>query len=311
MSGSSLSLSARDFVLGPGEVAVDAFELLAIAAEQELVGEGTSRLSTAGDLTLTAANIGATSDADVSFAAGGLLRTASSAQALADTKRLTSQLGGRVSLEAARIEHGGAIRVGSGRVELNAVNSLTLNAGSLLDVSGSLVSTGGRSVGSSGGDLRLTSAGTLDARAGATLRASGAGGTDAGTLRVASAGRADFGATLIAQSGAEARGGSFSANLGALGDFNLLNRQLESGGFRERRVVHVAQGDLTLDAGESIVAREVTLATDAGTLIIAGFIDATSDNQRGRIDLRAGGDLTLAGTARVRALGGRSAGPRW
>ena len=107
-------------MLGPGEVAVDAFELLAIAAEQELVGQGTSRLSTAGDLTLTAANIGAASDADVSFAAGGLLRTASSAQALADTKRLTSQLGGRVSLEAARIEHGGAIRVGSGRVELAA-----------------------------------------------------------------------------------------------------------------------------------------------------------------------------------------------
>ena len=135
LPGGSLSLSARDFVLGPGAVAVDAFELLAIAAEQELVGHGTSRLSTAGDLTLTAANIGAASDADVSFAAEGSLRTASSAQALSDTTRLTSQLGGRVALEAARIEHGGAIRVGSGRVELDAVNSLTLNAGSLLDVS--------------------------------------------------------------------------------------------------------------------------------------------------------------------------------
>ena len=72
--------------------------------------------------------------------------------------------------------------------------------------------------------------------------------------------------------------------------------------------MHVAQGDLTLDAGECIVAREVTLATDAGALMIAGFIDASSDNQRGRIDLRAGGDLTLAGTARVRALGAGALG---
>ncbi len=127
-------------------------------------------------------------------------------------------------------------------------------------------------------------------------------------MGVESAGRADFGATLIAQAGADTRGGSFTANLGELGDFNLLNRQLESGGFREQRVVHVAQGNLSLDSGESIVAREVSLATDAGALIIAGFIDATSDNQRGRIDLRAGGNLTLAGTARVRALGAGALG---
>ena len=106
----------------------------------------------------------------------------------------------------------------------------------------------------------------------------------------------------------DARGGSFSANLASLGDFDALNRQLESGGFRERQVVHVAQGDLTLGAAESIVAREVNLATDAGALIIAGFIDATSDNQRGRIELRAGGDLTLASTARVRALGAGALG---
>ena len=203
-----------------------------------------------------------------------------------------------------------AVRFASAPVASSSppANNLVLASGSLLDVSGSMVTAGGRSVGSSGGDLRLTSAGTLDARAGATLRASGAGDADAGTLGVESAGRADFGATLIAQAGAEARGGSFSANLGELGDFNLLNRQLESGGFRERRVVHVARGDLSLDAGESIVAREVSLATDAGALIIAGFIDATSDNQRGRIDLRAGGDLTLAGTARVRALGAGALG---
>ena len=120
LPGSSLSLSAHDLVLGPGEVDVDAFDLLAIAAEQELVGEGTSRLSTAGDLTLTAANIGATSDADRVLHGRWLVAHCDSAQALADTKRLTSQLGGRVSLEATRIEHGGAVRVGSGRVELNA-----------------------------------------------------------------------------------------------------------------------------------------------------------------------------------------------
>jgi filamentous hemagglutinin len=303
LSGSNLSLSARNFILGPGDVVIDAFENLVIAAEQEFVGQGLARIATGGDFTLTAANIGAASDADVNLSAGGLLRTTRSAEALADTNRAASQLGGRVALAASRIEHDGAIRVGSGRVELDAANSLALGAGSLLDVSGSTVTAGGRTVGSSGGDLRLRSGGTLDARAGALLRASGAGHADAGTLGIVSGGRADFGATLVAQSDANARGGSFSANLGSIGDFNLLNRQLESGGFRERRAIHLAQGNLTLDAGERIVARDVSLASNAGSLTIAGFIDATSDNQRGRIYLRAGDDLTLTGSARVRAPG--------
>ena len=158
---------------------------------------------------LIAANLGAASDADLSLTAGGLLRTSSSQNALASTARLNSQLGGRISLNAARIEHGGAIRVGSGRVELGASESIVLDAGSLLDVSGALVSAGGRMVGSSAGDLRLNSAGTIDARAGATLRASAAGDADAGTVGINSAGRTDFGATLIAQAG-QGRGAAVS-----------------------------------------------------------------------------------------------------
>ena len=306
-SGARLSLSARDFTLGPGNVGIDSFDLLAIAAEQEIVGSGQVTLATAGDAMLTAANLGAASDANVSISALGLLRTAQ-AGALANSSRLNSQLGGRLSLDANRIEHGGSIRVASGLVELGAAESLTLDVGSLLDVSGLLVRAGGRSVGSSGGDIRLDSRGTLDARAGATIRASGAGNADAGSVEVASAGLANFGATMVAQAIAEARGGAFEAELGSIGSFSVLNRQLESGGFRERRVLQVARGDLTLEAGDSIVARDVRLATDAGAILIAGTIDATSDNQRGRIEIESGGNLTLVSSARVRAQGTGSLG---
>ncbi|MEO8019349.1 MAG: filamentous hemagglutinin family protein [Pseudomonadota bacterium] len=306
--GGSLTLAARDVVLGPGDVRVDSFDLLAIASANEIVGQGAVHLATAGDLTLSAANLGTGSDADVTLSAGGVLRTANAGQALTDTGRLSSELGGRLALDAASIEHGGSIRVSSGRVELAATDGLTLERESLLDVSGVLVSAGGRSVGSAGGALRLASRGTLDANAGAILRASGAGNADAGSLNVVSAGAANFGATLVARSGAGARGGSFSGDMGSIGDFGALNRQLESGGFRERRAVRVAQGDLTLEAGDGIVARDVSLATDAGAIAIAGLIDATSDNQRGRIELSAGGNLTLAGTARLRALGAGALG---
>jgi hypothetical protein len=236
----------------------------------------------------------------VTLSAIGLLRTAASPHALADTSRVTSQLGGRLALDADRIEHSGNIRIGSGRVELGA-NSLVLEAGSTLDVSGVTVSAGGRSVGSPGGAIRLRSAGTLEARAGANLRASGAGDADAGSLSVTSGGRADFGATLTAQGDAGALGGAFVANLGSIGDFGTLNRALTAGGFTERRAVRVAQGDLWLAAGDSIFAREVTLAADNGSISIAGSIDASSDNQRGRVDLLAGGDLTLAESGRISA----------
>ncbi len=306
--GGSLAFTAGDVVLGPGAVGVDSFALLSIAANREIVGQGTVRLATAGNLDLRAANLGAASDADVSLSAGGLLRTSNADQALADGARLFSQLGGRIALDARRIEHGGAIRVGSGRVELDAVESLVLHSGSLLDVSGVLVGANGRSVGSSGGALRLDSGGTFDARAGATLRASAAGASDAGSVGINSIGRADFGATFIAQAGPAARGGSFSADLGSIGDFGALNGELTSGGFRERRTVHVAQGDLTLASGDTIMARDVRLATDTGAITIAGQIDATSDNQRGRIELTAGANLTLTGTARISALGAGALG---
>ena len=46
LRGGSLSLAARDVVLGPGSVNIDAYDLLSIAAEREIIGEGNVRLAT-------------------------------------------------------------------------------------------------------------------------------------------------------------------------------------------------------------------------------------------------------------------------
>ena len=296
-NGGRLSVAARDVTLGPGATTVDGFGELAIDAQQEIVAVGHAHLSAGGDVSLSAANIGAASDADLTVSATGLLRTARSGTPL-DTTRVSRDLGGSIALRAAEIEHGGAIRVASGRVELDAENRLLLLGGGLLDVSGVIVNGPDRGVGSAGGALRLASGGTLDARAGADLRVSGAGTADAGSV-IVDADHASFGASFAGQSAG--RGGSFEANLGSLEGFATLNRALEAGGFHERRAVHVASGDLALGSADSIVARDVRLVSDTGSVTIGGLIDASSSNQRGRIELAGGAGLTLTSTARLRA----------
>ena len=303
----TLSLSASDLLIGPGVLGIDGFGELSLSAMREIVAVGTAQVSASGNVRMTAANIGAASDADLALHSAGLLSMIGAGE-LADTSRIGSELGGRIALSANDIDHAGSIRVASGRIELDAANSLTLRSGSLLDTSGVMVAAATRSVGSGGGALRLNSGGTLDALAGAELRVSGAGAADAGGISLASADHANIGATFFASAAAGSRGGAFVGDFGSLQDFAALNATLESGGFTERRALRVATGDLTLAAGQSLTARDVELATGAGVLSIAGRIDASSDNQRGRIALSGGGGLNVASSARIAARGGETLG---
>ncbi|MES1263663.1 MAG: hypothetical protein ABUL69_04860, partial [Peristeroidobacter soli] len=131
----TISLSARDVVLGPGSMSVNGFDSFAVSAEREIVGRGNSHFAIGGDVFLNAANIGAASDANLEIVTGGSLSTRSSGTLL-DSSRVNRELGGRVALSAGSIDHAGSMRVASGRIELDATDLLRIADTGLLDVSG-------------------------------------------------------------------------------------------------------------------------------------------------------------------------------
>lgn len=300
-----LAFAARDLTIAPGYIGVEGFSDLSISATREIVGRGTAGIRASGNIDLTAGNLGTGTGADLSIVSGGTLRTGSSG-AGSDTTRRSTELGGRLRLAGDTLQHQGAIRIGSGRVELIAATGLELGTSSLVDVSGATITAAGRTVNSSGGSVLLESGGTLTGLAGGMVDVSGGGGSDAGRVTLRAADAANLATRFFAAAPA-ARGGSFELDAGTVIDFDGLNTGLEQGNFSERRVVRAAAGDLTLAAGRTMSARHVELTT-GGALAVHGTINASSDNERGRVVLAGGTGLDLASSARLIATGATGTG---
>ena len=75
-------------------------------------------------------------------------------------------------------------------------------------------------------------------------------------------------------------GGSFTVRAGALGshgpnpDFVVLNANLDAGGFFGGRSFELLSGDLTIGAGSTVTANNVSVSVDAGALNVAGTVNA-------------------------------------
>ena len=79
-------------------------------------------------------------------------------------------------------------------------------------------------------------------------------------------------------------------------------------GFSETVDIRVHSGDLDLGSGASITANGIDLTADAGTVDIAGTLNAPSAAQRGSIVLSGGNAVIIEATAQLHADGSGSAG---
>ncbi len=308
----TLALAATDtLTLGRGDFKVDGFATSTLTARQ-IVATGTGGHSYAGDLTMNAGRIAASSDARQKIAAAGNLVTQTVAQA---TPFTGADFGGQLTLAGATLQHGGNIELPAGRVVLQATaGDLELLAGSNVAATGASKSFADKALFVSGGTVVLESqGGDVMQAAGAIVDVSGAGmnggGSDAGRLEVRAAdGTATLAGTLKGQKGGSgAAGGEFLLDAGSVVDLSALAGQLGTSGFDESVSVRARGGDMTLDNGTTLKAHEVKLATDDGNLTVAGAIDA-SGAKGGSIELWANrgatantGKLTLTGTAQLKA----------
>ncbi|MEJ1964400.1 MAG: filamentous hemagglutinin family protein [Gammaproteobacteria bacterium] len=291
----TLLAKAAEITFGPGNLSMLGFDVsLDAAGDVRAAGKGQLKLD--GTLGILAPLLTASTGADLTIDSTKVVsiqsRDGSPAVAVD-----APGLGASLLIRAPSIDLSTKILQPSGLVSLNATGPITLGAGALIDVGGTLVDVQGRDTMSPAGTIQLVSGGALVADAAATLNVS-AGRSPGGSLIVQSTGLAQLDAALRGGVGA-----SFDLFAGSLTDFVRLNRTLEAGGFTGERDFRVSAGDLSLAAGETITARSVTLTADGGRVNILGSINAKSDNERSSIALFGSQGVTLAAGGALHADG--------
>ncbi|HVC59308.1 MAG TPA: filamentous hemagglutinin family protein [Acetobacteraceae bacterium] len=216
--------------------------------------------------------------------------------------------GAEIDLAAASISNATAIALPSGRLVMQSAGDIDLNSSSHLDLAGRTPSLFDQSLPSFGGAVVLQSAnGNVTQAAGAVIDVSAAG-NDAGSLSVtatgAAAGQVSLGGSILGSAPAGSTAGSFDLSATALDPaiaFSALNDSLNAGGVFGSRSFDVQTGSLTI--GSNVRAHSVSVSVDAGSLEVAGMIDA-SGGTPGSITLAARDGLTLDSTAVLDAHGG-------
>ena len=307
----ALVVSGERIVSGAGDRAIAGFGSVQFTATGDIVNQGQGSLRVGGALALQSARIVGESGADQTWRAAdesipGAPRfqavTLSATGALAGAIE-PQGLGARLAVEGRSVDSGAVIVAKAGVVRLQALGSdagsdVNLRDGGLIDVGGAARSFNGGSAVADAGRIELSAAaGQVTLAAAATLNLSaGAGGGDAGSLQL-QAQTVQLNGNLQAQAASGARSGRFSLDTTAAADLPGLNRKLDTGGFFEARGLRQRQGDIVVAAGDTLRARQISLAADSGAIRIDGRLDASSAPGGGQIAVFAQGNLSLGDSA--------------
>jgi filamentous hemagglutinin family protein len=309
--GGSLTLQGDTLSLGAGRVGLEGFAQANLRATSNLRAAGPDGvLSTDGDLLLDSPRITTAPGASGMFQAAGQMRLASAASGNGAAPRPELGGGGQLGFEAASIDVQTRIDAPSGRITLTASQQLSLQSG-VVTAAGAVLPANGATVYGPGGSVALQ-APQINLGALATVDVS-ATGADAGRLLIAASnaagtGAVQFGANLLGAGNAvnglaAPMQGQFTLDTdsaGLPGALGALNQRLNQAGFTGVRDFRFRHGDAVLDGQDRAVAHDFTLATDRGSITLAGnsVIDA-SGAKGGSIRLLAGQADGVAGSGQV------------
>ncbi|HAZ61560.1 MAG TPA: hypothetical protein DCY89_08315 [Gammaproteobacteria bacterium] len=301
-------LSANELTLGPGRFSLLAGDTVAIAAGAGVFVEGSGTLASSAPLAIAAPLLHAAAGTAYTFEAGGasaqhgLVWTPGTVPAAAPAAR--SGLGARVELHADTLAFATRVVLPSGQLALLAQGDLQVGGASDIDLSGQIIRTLDHGFDTPGGSLTLSSsAGDVTIDSEARIDLSPAGAARGGSLALlAPNGVVNLGAPIIGRDASDQRGASVRLDVARLAPAALATflEQVSQGGFTEAVRLRVRRDDIILGSGAELHARSVGLVADAGTITVAGTLDA-SGARAGRVELLAGGSVHITSGGHIRA----------
>ncbi|WP_277596151.1 filamentous hemagglutinin N-terminal domain-containing protein, partial [Roseateles puraquae] len=286
-----LTLASGSQVLAASETRMQAGQAVAL--------QDSGNFTAQGRLTVAAPVLGNAGSADTQLQVAGAFALNSIGSS---TGTGPSETGGRLAVQAQRIDLAGRIDLRGGQVQLASSGDLHVSATGAIDVSGRSVKVAGQDIALAAGNITLqSSGGDLVTDAGSLLDVSG-GSARGGNLSLSAAqGRVDISGNLrgIAAIG---QGASLQVDSRTAVDLGALAARIGPGEFNRLISVRNREGDQQLAAGTRLAAQDIQLTSDAGQLNIAGVLDASSaSTDAGSITLAAGQGLSLQAGAKLLA----------
>jgi filamentous hemagglutinin family protein len=275
-----------------GNFAINGYANTKLTAGNTIAAAGAGTFSAQNNLTLAANNIVADSLSNVTIQAGAALNLTSNSASPAATQ----QMGGSLAFVGNTILSSANITAQAGQIALSAQNGVQITGGTI-NASGASEVFGTTTAYAPAGSIALNSTnGAVIVDVPATLNVS-AVGASAGTLTVTATGNngvAQLNGTMLgnattAPGGTTPTQGSFVMQVAQLtsdAQFDQINNKLNQGGFSESRSFNVLNGNIVQNAGSTLTASNVTIATDNGNVTIGGTINA-SGAQGGNIQIYA------------------------
>jgi len=290
----TLALNTTDLQFGSGVLGLSGLGSTSITASNQLRASSTGGLLSGGALLLSGTALTADSGARLTLDAGNNNLTLTAASSPAPT--LSSQnMGGVIELRGKDISSNMTILAPAGAVALTAQGNISLRDAARIDASGyqpALATTS-----ANGGYINLQAGGNIEMSTTSTLAVAAGTAADAGFIDINAGGTATLNGSLSGIAPAGQEGGSFKLKAGAVNGLSALNRQLQTGGFSGDRSYQLTTGNLLLDAGDDIRARNITLRADAGSITLNGQLSVINDERRGSMAITAANDVIVGTTA--------------
>ncbi len=319
VAGGALNISSGgNIVIGEGSKALRGFgaATLAAAGDVRLVnaqgGSGSLAVGGAGTaaatLAIESARISGATGAVQSISATGAIDIRAAAGA---PQAAPEGAGASLSVSGSRIRQAGHIDLPAGNISLKATGSSTsdgveLAAGSVTRAAGVAAMFDGLARFVGAGRIELASnSGNVVQAAGARLDVSGARSGDvggaAGQISASTVnGTVLLGGVVDGTAATGARGARAGIDARSLDNLDALNGALNGGGFSEERIFRARTGDITQGAAAA-ASRNVTLAADAGRIVINGAVGGVFD-KAGDVRISARDGVQVGSGAAIRAV---------
>ena len=300
-----LRINAGNLILDKGNYKIDGFKQININLDEAMTGRNEGQLTLLADTLVNTGVVTGKSIAKTTIDASGYGLTVASAAQLSGL--LVNGVAAQLNLVADTVALDTRLLFKAGSVNVNALQgNAILGSHAIIDVTGALVKAGLSAPAIiNSGQINLASQkqsviSDVDSQ---LLLNANIDQMQAGTLNVKAAnGQASLNGLIDAHGFSNGVGGNIALDVDSLtaSGFNGLNTIATNSGFTGGFDFRLRSGGLTVDSGQTLVAKNINLTVDNGKLGIGGILDARGSNG-GLIVLAAEDQLTLNATASLLA----------